>query len=146
MHHYTGCGLPGVWLRNGFTVKETAYGPAVAIGDVEGLHRAIGLYLTRDRPRLTSAEARFLRKELDLPQAQLASILGVGETTVRGWESGRARVPAPAERLLRVLYLESVAEGSAVSDLLKRLAQLNRDRHAGKIEFEETPSGWAAAA
>lgn len=145
-YHYLDCGLRNVWLRNGFTRMDTVHGPAVAIEDVDGLHRAIGLYLVRNKPRLSPAEARFLRKELDLPQAQLASALDVSENTVRAWEAGRSRMPGPAVRLLRVLYLESVTDGSRVRELLDRLAQINRDSHAATLEFEETPDGWAAAA
>lgn len=31
MYHYTQCGLDNVWLENGYKVKKTAYGQAVAV-------------------------------------------------------------------------------------------------------------------
>ena len=67
MYHYTECGLPDVTLKNGYEVKETSYGEAVSIHNLEGLHRAIGMHLATETPALTGNEIRFLRKELDLP-------------------------------------------------------------------------------
>lgn len=145
--HYTSCGLQNVWLRNGFNIKETQHGRAVAIHDVEGLHRAIGLYIIQNKPKLSGAEIRFLRKELDLPQASLAALLGVGETTVRGWERHRTKITKPAERLLRALYREYVCEESTIRELIERISQLNRDAYkSNRIEFEETQAGWSSAA
>ncbi|MBU0656550.1 MAG: hypothetical protein KJ914_15615 [Gammaproteobacteria bacterium] len=43
--HYQSCGLANVWLCNGFENKQTPYGEAVSIADVEGLHKAIGLFI-----------------------------------------------------------------------------------------------------
>jgi len=146
MLHYTECGLRNIWLRNGYTIRETPYGEAVSIHDVEGLHRAIGLYLVDNKPRLNGAEIRFLRKELDLSQRDLADLLGVSEVTLRGWEKGRGRIPKPAERLLRSLYREHVAGDGRIRELIERLAELNRDIHWRRIEFRETRGGWHAEA
>lgn len=89
-------------FANGFKVKETPYGRAVAIQDMEGQHRAIGLHLVRNKKHLTGAEVRFLRKGLDMSQVTLAKCLEVGETTVRNWESGRIKHVASARgRALR---------------------------------------------
>lgn len=145
LFHYTSCGLRNVYLRNGFVVKQTPYGKTVAIQDLEGLHRVIGLYLAKDKPRLSGAEIRFLRKELDMPQTQFADVIGVGETTVRHWESGRGKISLSAERVLRSLYEEYVCGSSSIKDLVDRLSQINRDIHA-RMEFEETNNGWRAAA
>lgn len=144
--HYRGCGLKNVYLRNGFLVKDTPYGRAVSIQNLEALHRAIGLHLVRNKARLSAAEIRFLRKELDMSQTQLARFLGVGETTVRHWESSRGKITRPAEHMLRLLYHEYAAGRSPVRELVERLGQLNRDGHAKKMEFEEAHGGWRAAA
>lgn len=148
MFNYTSCGLKNIRLRNGYEEIETPYGPAVSIHDVEGLHRAIGLHIVRHNPELLDAdEIRFLRKELDLPQAQLAKILDVNESTVRNWEAGRNEISGPADRLLRTLYIESVQDGSPVREMLEDLSQLNRDAYdAESLELEETEGGWQASA
>lgn len=41
MHHYTTCGRDDVWLVNGYIERDTVYGPAVAIVDIEQLHDII---------------------------------------------------------------------------------------------------------
>jgi putative transcriptional regulator len=151
MFHYTSCGLPNVWLRNGYREVETAYGKGVAIDNLEGLHNAIGLFLVEDKPRLTGAEVRFLRKELDLSQATLAKMLGVAENSIRHWESGRGRITKPAERVLRLLYREHACgncEEGSIRNLIERLGELNRDLYANrrKFELEEAANEWKTAA
>lgn len=146
MYHYTSCGLRNIWLNNGYESKETSYGEGVAIHDVEGLHRAIGLNLILNKPQLSGTEVRFLRKELDMPQSQLASLLGVSENSIRGWENHRGRITKPAERVLRMLYQEYVTGNSSVRDLIEGLGQFNRDIYANGMKLEETKDGWATAA
>lgn len=149
MFAYTSCGLPSIFLRNGFVVSETPYGEAVAIHDVEGLHRAIGLNIICRKSVLSPEEVRFLRKELDLSQTHLAKILGVSETTVRNWEStseNRAGINGPADRVLRALYREAVDGNGRIREMLEHISELNRDAHKERIELEETDSGWQEAA
>jgi DNA-binding transcriptional regulator YiaG len=146
LFHYTSCGLRNVYLRNGFRVKETPYGRAVSIENVEGLHRAIGLRIARNKKRLSGAEVRFLRKELDMSQATLADCLDIGETTIRNWESGRIKTTGPGDRMIRILYLEYATDNSKVRELVDRLAEANRVMHTKTLEFMETKQGWREAA
>lgn len=146
MLHYISCGLKNIWLRNGYTTIKTEYGDATSIHDIEGLHKAIGLYLVNYMPVLGKEELRFLRKELDLSQSNLANLLGVSESSIRSWENGRAKVPSPADKILRVLYQEKVNGHKDINNLLERISQLNRDTHLNKIWLEETNSGWGKAA
>lgn len=146
MYHYTECGLKNIWLSNGYTERKTAHGAAVAIADMVGLHRAIGLHLVTHKPQLTGAEVRYLRIELDLSQDALARIIGVNETSVRGWENHRTKITKPAERLLRLLYKESVSGDGNVRALIDSIAQLNRDIHSEKINLSHDSHGWNEAA
>ena len=59
--HDTACGLDNVWLVNGFKVKATRHGNAVAVSDVDGLHHLIAQTLTDKPGRLTGKAFRFLR-------------------------------------------------------------------------------------
>ncbi|MBK6279263.1 MAG: hypothetical protein IPF57_14575 [Gammaproteobacteria bacterium] len=96
MYHYTMCGLPNVWLENGFQVhRSKAYGESVSIHDVKGLHRAIGLDIARVPRALHRDEIRFLRIELDMSQRALADVLGVKEITVRKWKRPTRRLAVP---------------------------------------------------
>lgn len=141
MYHYKECGLQDVWLSNGYIEKDTPYGKAVSIVNIEGLHRLIGLTLVNNKPRLTGAEVRFLRKEMDLSQDALAGVLGVSETSVRAWESHRTKIPKPTERLLRVLYKESFNDDSGVRKMLDRIAHLSRELHVKVLKLSYNKSG-----
>jgi putative transcriptional regulator len=83
MYHYRECGLPNVYLVNGYREIETPYGRGVSIEDVEGLHMAIAHALVEEQPSLTGPEVRFIRKLLELTQTQLAALLGVEDQSVR---------------------------------------------------------------
>jgi len=142
MFHYSSCGLENIWLRNGFEVKETPYGQAVSIHNLEGLHDAIGLALVCNRPRLNGAEFRFLRKELDLPQTRLATLLGVTEGTIRGWERNRDKpITKAPDRLLRAIY-----KNESAREIVERLAELDQKEALARLELEETDSNWREAA
>jgi DNA-binding transcriptional regulator YiaG len=141
MYHYTECGLNNVWLRNGYKVEKTPYGEGVAIEDADGLHLAIGLRLVRDKPRLSGAEFRFLRKELDMSQSSLAAWIGKDVQSVARWEKS-GRVPKMAERLLRAIYREHAEGNAKIIDLVNRLNAIDQQehekaifQHRGKWEF-----------
>jgi putative transcriptional regulator len=144
--HYDACGLEHIRLANGYEIPDTPYGTAVSIADVDGLHRAIARWLIR-RPRLLNgAEFRFLRKELDLSQKDLAARLGATEQQVFRWEKKRhATVPGTADRLVRVLY-DAQDDGKKPSNwLLEELANLD-EVPAEPVTLEETPdAGWRVA-
>ena len=145
LHHYRLSGLDYVYLVNGFQYHETEYGPGVSIEDIHGLHRAIAQDIVTDRAHLSGAEVRFLRKEMDLSQAGLAVMLGVDAQTVARWEKGQTDVTGPADRLIRILYLEHLGGNPDVRHLIDTLADLDEIEH-GRRCFEETAEGWRTAA
>lgn len=131
VYHYRESGLPNVYLQSGYREVQTAYGPSVVIEDVEGLHRAIAVALVNERPHLTGPEVRFIRRYLEKTQAELASLLGVEEQSVRRWER-LARVPKQADRSLRLLFLNALRdEPRHVPDFeqLMERAQANDEAH-----------------
>jgi putative transcriptional regulator len=142
MYHYIESGLDNVYLENGYRIHKTAYGEGLSIEDTEGLHKAIGKWLVCQPTRITGAELRFLRLEMEMTQRDLAAILGTTEQTLRLWEKNRNKaLPGPADRLLRALYSEYIGGDGSVSRILKRLANLNQvDRIEAR--FHETRNGW----
>lgn len=142
MYHYTECGLQNVWLRNGYTQHKTKYGPGTAIHDVDGLNKAIGRALA-NRPHLTGAELRFLRKELELSQAALANLMGTSEQNVSLWER-RGRIPKLADRMVKLIYIEHSGGNVKVREMIERLNHL--DKKSGKLSFEEHHGDWQEAA
>lgn len=146
MLRYAGCGLRNVWLQNGYTVKQTPHGKAVAIQDVDGLHRVLALMITR-KPRMSGAEFRFLRKELDLSQAALAQMFGYDAQTIALWEKNKLRVPKLADRMLRLIYREHAEGNVKIREMIDRVADTDRrDHETRKLVFVDTDKGWKAKA
>lgn len=143
MYHYTECGLQNVYLENGYTTHETPYGKGVAIHDVRGLHDLIGKAIAR-RPRLTGAELRFLRKEMELPQSMLASLLGTTEQNVSLWER-RGKIPRWSARLVKVLYVERLEGNVHVLKMIQDLIEQD-EANDGELRFKERAGRWKAAA
>src|SRR5438552_14429386 len=100
MYHYTESGLQNIWLKDSFRAVKTPYGKGVAIEDVAGLHKAIGRAITQ-RPKLTGAELRFLRKELGLSQRALGELIGTSEQNISLWER-RGHIPKVSDRLIKL--------------------------------------------
>lgn len=125
MYHYRESGLRNVWLKNGYTVKDTPHGKGVAIQDIEGLHRFIGTLIAR-RPKLTGPELRFLRKEMGLSQKALAAFVGTSEQNVSLWER-RGRIPQAADRIIKLAYLETISKDGNVriKETINRLNEMD---------------------
>jgi len=140
MYHYTECGLPNIWLANGYQTLETPYGPATRVERADVLHKAIALSIVRDRPRLTGSEFRFLRIELDLSQARLAGYFGYDAQSVAIWEK-KGKVPKWADRFLRALYQETIAGNAQIQQIIDRLGDMDRQELA-RQEFEERNGAW----
>lgn len=140
-HHYRECGLNYVYLANGFSYKQTRHGKTVSIQDMDGLHRAIGAHLAREKRELTGADLRFLRKELGLSQKLLGMLLGKSAQTVARWEKGQTRIDATAERLVRLLYAQPSGGYENIKNVLQGLASLD-SLIEGEVCFEDTENGW----
>jgi DNA-binding transcriptional regulator YiaG len=143
MYHYTETGLQNIYLSNGYKERKVSGGKAVAIIDLEGLHKAIGRNLA-GKGYLTGAEFRFLRKELDFSQSRVGALVGSSEETVSLWER-RGRVPRGATRLLQAIYLETIDGDVEFRKLVEQLAELDRV-HQERLVFEDTATGWKEAA
>ena len=127
MYHYISCGLPNVFLRNGYDTVETEFGEATSIDDVQGLHDAIGLSIVKTSLHLKFEEVRFLRKEIGMSQRVLADLIGVSEQTVSLWERGNNQIPNSSDRLLRGFYMEVKTNNLELLELSQKLSQLQQD-------------------
>lgn len=142
-YHYTESGLRNVWLLNGFEMRKTRYGTGIAIRDVEGLHRLIGMRLAR-KAALTGAELRFLRKEMGLSQGGLGALLGVTDQAVAKWEK-TSRIPKTADRLVRLIYLEHADGNVQIRRTIEGIVETDR-AESEPIIAESAEGGWKLAA
>ena len=141
MYHYKACGLDNVYLKNGYEEKNTPSGKSIAIHDIDGLHKAIDKGIANKEAALTPQEFRFLRGELDLSQKALGMLLDRTDQMVAKWEKGETKILVLADKAIRDLYMESIGEGP-ISNLLQRLAQLDRKNRELTLQLEETATGW----
>jgi putative transcriptional regulator len=148
MYHYRECGLPNVYLANGYREVETEYGRGICIEDVEGLHLAIARDLVDFKPVLSGPEVRFIRKLLELTQTQLAELLGVEDQSVRRWEK-LARVPKQADHGMRLVFRDLTRRADVpLPELVRRIAEVAEPRKV-RYRFRPRDHGWkpeAAAA
>lgn len=141
MFHYVACGLPNVWLANGYVESVDANGEALfRIADVRELHRAIGHFLTEKETVLTGDEFRFLRSEMRMSRKTLAELLGYSDETIKKWESGENRIQKLADANLRQIFLETQREDGTIMALLTQIKDLEREER--RLCFEETQKGW----
>ena len=139
-YHYTESGLT---LEN-----HPNYGELVSIWNVRNLHLAIGRWLIDQPRRLTGAEFRFLRTEMDLSQRLLGQLLGVTDQAIAKWEKARQRPVAntSAERLLRLAYSNNIG-ASEFASLLDRITKLDAEVAEKELHLEKgAEGGWAKAA
>jgi len=147
-YHYTECGLDNIYLVNGFGLVDTPHGQSVHIRNIEGLHKAIGQILARERQNLSGKEFRFLRHEMNMTQRDLAAVLRVDVQSVARWEKGHTKRPidGPAQGLIRVMYEQYIGGNEKIVDPIKRLAELdeamNSDDDGEEISLEDTEEGW----
>lgn len=105
MYEYTGSGLKGIFLENGYTVVESSYGHGVTIQNIDGLHRAIAMDIVYQKTPMTGHQFRFLRKEQDLVQEEAAAIFRVDVQTIANWEKkGDEPVPGASDFAMRAWY------------------------------------------
>lgn len=123
-YHYTECGLPNIYLANGYELEVVDSDEYVSIHNVDGLWHAIAMNLVSSQKLLSPAEIRFLRGQMDYTQAELAELLGVDDQTVARWEKGQTGLPGPADRAIRVFYLASDSAGEEGRELLNKLTEM----------------------
>ena len=115
-YHYTESGLDHIWLEDGFTLENHPnYGELVSIWNARGLHLAIGRWLIGQPRRLTGAEFRFLRTEMDLSQRLLGQLLGVTDRRSPSGKrpaSGRSPTGPPSAFCGCVIPTPSAGAGS----------------------------------
>lgn len=141
MFHYVACGLPNVWLENGYTERVSDKGESFfTVDNIKDLHAAIGRTLVDKDTLLTGDEFRYLRSEMRLSRKALGECLGYSDETIKKWESGENSTQKTADAALRMLYKEQLNEDSKVNALLKRINHLEKKDQ--ELRFKELNGDW----
>lgn len=148
MYQYKESGLDNIWLVNGFHMHETPYGKGVSIDNADELHQVIGYSIVNGSAKIRPEEFRFLRVQLGLSQKALGELMGVDQQSIARWEKGRTKegIPGPAEKLIRIVYLEFLNQEPHVLQICENLADLDERDFAKKRKFEDYNGDWRLAA
>jgi putative transcriptional regulator len=146
MYHYTSCGLSNVWLKDGYEWRETKHGKALAIHDVQGLHKAIAMDIVEHSPAMNGDEFRFLRTELGMSQRALGSLMDRTEQAVAMWEKSKEPVQRTADMFLRALYKSTIAEEQNFAEMVARINELDRAITEREICMSEENGEWRMCA
>ena len=140
--HYKACGLPNVWLANGYTIRKTAEGEVFHIEHIKDLHEAIGLSLVKKEEKLTPKEFRFLRTEMKLSRAMLGEAFENSSETVKKWEQGDNPITKPVDVCLRYLYLSHI-HNNEIKDLIESINKAEKEELT--ICLQKSTQGWQKA-
>jgi DNA-binding transcriptional regulator YiaG len=109
-YRYTECGLEDVFIEGVYPHKDDAGDECVTILNIHGLHRAIAKAIVTKNSSLTGRELRFLRTEMGMTQAELATIVHREALAISRWERGEVtEIDANAEALIRLHASEVLA-------------------------------------
>lgn len=143
-YHYTECGLDDVYLVNGFTERATPYGKGVAVDNVDGLHHAIAKHICCNKPLMNGKEFRFLRKLMDMTQAEVAILLGCDAQTVARWEKGETEIKGPVDKIIRLLTV-GFLEGAIIPlEIVQRVSNID-EKINNDMLFKESKGHWKPA-
>lgn len=140
-YHYTECGLDDVYLMSGYEEMQVDDDLAVAVKHVPELHKAIGRALVTAKKVLSGKELRFLRKEMDLTQDEVARLVGVTGQSVARWEKDQIQIPEAVDYLLRFVYLQHIQEAINVVALIESLRNMD-SRRDDSFCFKASKDGW----
>lgn len=143
-YEYKECGLPNIFLHNGYEVKEREGDCFVSIIDMEGLHRTIGEHIICNRKELSPAEIRFLRKAMNMTQAELGRDMGQSSQQVARWEKGVSAIPGPADRLLRIIFQVRMMDDEELEAFIRELSSIEEmdERPEQPIVFHHDAETW----
>ncbi len=119
---YTQCGLDNVEIHGLPPMVDDSGEKVYEIPNVNGLHKAIAKSIV-DRPAgMTGKELRFLRTEMGMTQAELASVLQRDAQSIGRWERGEVAIDQTAELVVRMLVVQNLNldMSPAVADLAKK--------------------------
>ena len=111
IYHYKESGLDNVYLKDIDIYKCVECNAEMpAIPQIERLHGRIAAAIIRKNVPLSGKEIVFIRKHMELKAKDLAQMLNVSRVTVSRWETGAEDIGASNDKLIRLLYVQSIQE------------------------------------
>ncbi len=107
-YHYTECGLNNVIIEGLPVFLDDEGDEVVEIPFINDLHREIASGIVTHDQGISGAELRFLRSEMGMTQAELASLVHKDKQTVGRWERAEWEIDGSSETIIRKLAVEKL--------------------------------------
>ena len=108
LHHYTECGLDNVFIEGVELGKDEDGNRTFKYPPINVLHKAIAERIVNSPGLLAGKEIRFLRTEMGMTQAELATLLHRNGQSVARWEKGLVVVDPAHDLIIRQLAAERI--------------------------------------
>lgn len=131
-----------VYLLDGVHIEGSGDDETVAYDDLDGLTAALGRAIAMRNSDMRGAEARYLRKRLDMSQADLGALGGKTDQVAAKWEKEQLPVPKAEANLLRLCWLQRFSP-TDVSRRIERLAVARQRSPARPYEFHLHAGKWS---
>jgi len=107
-YRYAESGLDNVIIEGVQFLADDAGEDCVTIPNINGLHKAIAYGIVSRRSGMTGRELRFLRAEMGMTQAELATMVHREPLAISRWERGECPVDSNAEAVIRVYAVQKL--------------------------------------
>lgn len=114
-YHYTECGLHNVYIDGLEFVIDDDGDEIITIPAINELHKCIALGIVSHKHGMSGDELRFLRTEMGLTQAELATLVHHERQSIGRWERAEFEIDSSAEVIIRRLAIEKLSLNSTVS-------------------------------
>ena len=141
-YQYKECGLSNIWLLSGYNKEEIDGECYISVRDADALHKQIAISLITQKHDLEGPQVRFLRKEMDLTQSELAALLDVNAQTVARYEKGESNVSGPANVLIRLIALDHFTGKVEVMKVAQELQAIDELLYTDLTMSFDPQDGW----
>ena len=117
-HHMTGVGLSNIYLRNGFTVEDSDGDETISYENLTGLYFEISRAIASTPFTMRAEEFRFMRKQLQMSQADMAVLFDKSDQAIAKWEKGLLPVPKAESTLLKIFWLSQKVRASEFKSIV----------------------------
>ncbi len=114
----TGVGLSNVYLRNGFTVEDSDGDETISYENLTGLYFEISRAIASTPFTMRAEEFRFMRKQLQMSQADIAVLFDKSDQAIAKWEKGLLPVPKAESTLLKIFWLSQKVRASEFKSIV----------------------------
>lgn len=134
--------FPSLYLTNGYTATRTHHGIELEFELEDRLEHCVRRLVLHKPERLHGHELRFLRRGLDLSQAEFGQMVDRDAQTVARWEKGSDPLPKFVDMTIRVRFAARFEPNMSLREVLSCVDGV-APKYAGKIFLSFDGRDWS---